>query len=487
MPMFSDPVVGLGSAIVSAFKNTNDIKRLSQRIGQIKHNFPDKMAASLFVSVPVIVTWHVDAFKQIISTDKDKFYKLKTFSGTFEKLLGESVLLTEKEEWRFQRKIMNPSFHFEHLKNLTGKFIKITNLFVDKLNNLETFEPTVWFSKMTLDALGLAGFGSYFKSLEGGLTKEYNAYNLIIKELTSFARVFPIYEKLPIESNRKLAAAVGDFDEWMNKIIKEKKEKNLEVENDSEECDLLDLLVQSHNFNSSDDSLDEFSSIKSSQNNNENEVNNNKEFHTLSDKQLKQNIFLFFLAGHETTSGSLTFIIDFLSKNEKAQQKCREEVYRVIGKENEPHYDTVKDLDYISAVIKESMRLSSPVGALSRVANEDTTLNGYFVPKGTIIFLVTEYTQKDPDIWENPDQFIPERWLDDKQKVPPFAYMPFGAGPRVCIGFNFALLEMKIVLSMLLQRFAFFPTGDQLIFNKSFTLRPQDGYRIGIRKLRADE
>jgi len=197
------------------------------------------------------------------------------------------------------------------------------------------------------------------------------------------------------------------------------KRKNSE----SDEPTLLDLMIDSHD--------------------NEN----------MTETELIQNFFLFFLAGHKTTSGTLSLVLDIFASHPEIQRKCREEVDNVLPGQN-PDYDSIKNLKYLDNVIHETMRIRGVVNGLGRVAKQDCTLAGYHIPKGTFLLIAMSNLHNDPDVWDNPQEFIPERW--DSPKVQKNVLMPFGLGERICLGMTFANLEMRLCLVKLLQRYEFF-------------------------------
>ena len=205
---------------------------------------------------------------------------------------------------------------------------------------------------------------------------------------------------------------------------------------------------------------------------------------SLTRKELLNNIFLFFLAGHETTSGTLTATLYFLSRHPDIQDKVREEIEQIFHGD-EPNYDSIKLLQYVNLVMNESSRLLGPVTSLSRVAKEDCTLEGYHVPKGTILVLSILNIHRDKDIWgDDVLEFNPDRWTPENvKKRPNNSFIPFGAGSRICLGNNFANLEMRITLVKLIQRFKFTIATPELVVPRAITVRPQPGFMLGIEKL----
>ena len=286
--------------------------------------------------------------------------------------------------------------------------------------------------------------------MENEMSKEYKAYETVINSFTNPFRLFEFYGKLPIKGNREYNEALRIFQEWSHASIKKKLEKKQGDAN----TDLLDLMVQSNSDSA------------------------------LSTTELLHNIFLFFLAGHETTSGTLTSVLYFLSRHPDVQDKAREEVISLFGK-SEPSFDDIKSLQYLNQVINEASRLLGPVPGVSRLAKEDCTLDGYFIPKGTFVICSFSNTHHDPEIWgEDVNQFNPDRWTPERVKERPNnSFNPFGAGARICLGQSFANLEMRMTLIKLLQKFKFGISTPEFIIPRAITVRPQPGFLLSISKL----
>jgi len=170
----------------------------------------------------------------------------------------------------------------------------------------------------------------------------------------------------------------------------------------------------------------------------------------LDEEELRTNVFIFFLAGHETTATALAFILQVLAKDQTIQEKMRKEVLKEIGNEI-PTYENVKKLDFMAATIKENLRLYGPVTSLQRVTKVDTILEDWILPAGTNVMVNMHAVHTSKESFEDPEQFKPERWLDSETNKNN-AWIPFGSGSRICVGNNFSILEQKIFLSVLLQK-----------------------------------
>jgi cytochrome P450 / NADPH-cytochrome P450 reductase len=206
----------------------------------------------------------------------------------------------------------------------------------------------------------------------------------------------------------------------------------------------------------------------------------------LDDVNIRYQIITFLIAGHETTSGLLSFALYFLLNNPDALTRAYEEVDRVLGDDlsSPPTNAQVNHLRYVSQVLKETLRLWPTAPAFTRHAYEDTALCGkYQVGKQDSLMVLTPMLHRDPKIWgEDAEIFDPERFTQDAEQTRPAnAYKPFGTGQRACIGRQFAMLEATLVLGMILQRFELVDhTNYELKIRQTLTIKPAD-FRIKVR------
>lgn len=461
IPFFApDPILGLFSFLYEAgIKKESETVRLNRWLMKNTNN-KTKSAVTHIAGVNILITWNPEMTKEILYKDKTQTYiKGLNFSPSFDKLMAKSVLSVEGEEWKRQRKILNPSFHFEFIKSMTPTFLSIVNKTVQIMEKAakqsNQFEPYPLMSKMTLDVIGKAGFGFDFKSLDSGeTTEQYSAYSILVNGISDPLRLFSLYEKLPLKKNREWIDAHNTFRNWATKLVNDCKELHSNDDNNDANRTpvLLDLMVQAH-----DDA-------------------------GLNEIELFQNIFVFFLAGHETTSGTLTAVLHFLAKFPDIQERCFNEINEIFHG-NSPDYDSIKKLNVVNSVISESMRLLGPVRALIRSSTVDCELGGYFIPKDTFISIQLRALQIDPTIWgDDATEFSLDRWTPEKvkQRSSATSFIPFGGGPRSCLGTTFAQLEMRLALVIFLQKFEFTYISDWES-HRSITEQPKPGFKIGIK------
>ncbi|GET01443.1 cytochrome P450 [Rhizophagus clarus] len=250
-------------------------------------------------------------------------------------------------------------------------------------------------------------------------------YKFLISTVESvYSIIFPWINKLPTEHNRKFQQAIKEFDGFIFDIIETKRnEINNKKIDDNGRVDLLTSMLKS----------------------------SEQEGIHADTKQLRDEMVTFFVAGHDTTSMSLSTALYYLAKYPEMQEKARAEVINILGNEPViPSSDQLKEMKYINAIIKESLRIFPPAAALTFRKH-----------------------------WENPKQYNPERFLNNNEKRHPFSWIPFSSGPRNCIGQNFSLMEQRVILSMILLKYNWtLPQNtinqENLVLESQFLLRPLD-------------
>ncbi|XP_006773816.1 PREDICTED: cytochrome P450 3A12-like [Myotis davidii] len=178
----------------------------------------------------------------------------------------------------------------------------------------------------------------------------------------------------------------------------------------------------------------------------------------LTDLELVAQSIIFLFAGYETTSSSLSFLMYLLATHPDVQQKLHKEIDATFPNKATPTYDALAQMEYLDMVMNESLRLFPIAGRLERFCKKDVEINGVFIPKGTLVMVPSFVLHLDPTYWPEPEEFRPERFSkENKDRINPYIYTPFGSGPRNCIGMRFALMNMKIALVRVLQNFSFKP------------------------------
>ncbi|ASF37892.1 NADPH--cytochrome reductase [Halobacillus halophilus] len=361
---------------------------------------------------------------------------------------GDGLFTSETEEinWKKAHNILLPSFSQQAMKGYHNKMVDLASQLIQKwarLNPNEEVEVPEDMTRLTLDTIGLCGFNYRFNSFYRERSHPFVEKMVhALDESMSQTQRFELQDKLMIRTKKQYKEDIEYMFNLVDQLIAERKETG-----DQGEDDLL-----AHMLKGKDPETGE----------------------ALDDENIRFQIITFLIAGHETTSGLLSFAIHYLMKNPDKLKKAQEEVDEVIG-EDIPSYKQVKKLKYVRMILNEALRLWPTAPAFSVYAKENTTLAGqYEVEKGETFTLLLPQLHRDTSIWgEDAEAFKPERFEDPSQ-IPRHAYKPFGNGQRACIGQQFALHEATLVLGMVLQYFDFEDhTNYQLDVKEALTMKPE--------------
>ncbi|MBP7690780.1 MAG: cytochrome P450 [Anaerolineales bacterium] len=203
----------------------------------------------------------------------------------------------------------------------------------------------------------------------------------------------------------------------------------------------------------------------------------------MTERQLRDELITLIIAGHETVASALTWTWHLLAQNPLAEARLRAELATVLAG-RAPTPDDLPRLPYTRAVFEEALRLYPPAWLITRQALGPDTLAGHAIPAGALLIISPYVIQRRPEVWPDPEAFQPERFLEGAPDTPRFGYLPFGGGPRQCIGNGFALLEGTLILAMVAQRYQLRPApGSAVRVDALVTLRPHDGLWMTVRQV----
>ncbi|XP_040988203.1 cytochrome P450 CYP72A219-like [Juglans microcarpa x Juglans regia] len=420
-------------------------------------------------TTPTVNIMNLEQVKDILS--KHYIFR-KPEANPLATLLATGLASYDAEKWTKHRKIINPAFHLEKLKNLLpGVLHQSCNDMISKWGSLVitkesgAIELDVWpcLKNLSSDIISRAAFGSSYE--EGIMIFELQRElaELAIKSLRSI--YIPGWRFLPTKMNKRMKEIDKQIQASLKGIINKREEatKAGEAIND----DLLGILMESY-----------FKEIQ--------EHANNKNI-GMNLQDVIEECKLFYLVGQETTSVLLVWTMILLSKYPNWQVRAREEVLQVFGEE-QPDFDGLNHLKVVTMILYEVLRLYPPVFALSRVVHEDTKLGRLSLPVGVQVSLPIIFIHHDREVWgDDAEEFKPERFSDGVLKATKgqVSFFPFGWGPRICIGQNFAMIEAKMALSMILQRFCFelSPSYTHAPSTHIAILEPQYGAHIILRSV----
>ncbi len=409
-------------------------------------DFPE-IARFRFAHLPMVLLSDPETVRHVLQTN-NKNYKKGIEYEHLKPVLGEGLLTSEGDFWLRQRRLAQPAFHKDKIAGFAEEMVACTSDILDKWDEKKSSAIDIHSEMMHL-ALNIVGRTLLSTNVLDEANEVEKALAISIEE--SFHRVqalinLPLW--LPVPRHLKYNKSRESLNKIVEKIIRERRNSAHRYN------DLLEMLM---------DVQDEDTGEK------------------MSDKQLRDEIMTIFLAGHETTANALTWGIYLLSQHPGVLSKFYEEIDSVLGKRT-PSFDDLKNLPYLNQIIHEVLRLYPPAWILGRTALADDEIAGVKVSKGNNMIISPYQIHRSKKYWENPDDFVPERFTPEKMKdLHKFVYFPFGGGPRFCIGNNFALIEMQLIFAMIGQRFRFqLEPGFKVEADPLITLRPKYGMKMNL-------
>ena len=399
--------------------------------------------------INLYLTAHPDWARHILQTNHRNYTKNEGYEP-LKLLVGNGLVTSEGSFWKRQRRLAQPAFHRRRLQELFDIMVEVTQEFIDYLETKrgKTIQLQRKMMDITLDVVARTLFSSTLTKAD--LDEVHRTLGDLLEyvaQLGTLPFLKPIYQLTG--KHRKFAKGVERLDNIVYRIIEERR-------NDPREySDLLQMLM---------DAQDEETGER------------------MTDQQLRDEIMTLFLAGHETSATALTWTWYLLDRHPDIREKLLSESNEVLG-DRMPEFADLPKLDYTRQVIEESMRLYPPIWVVGRQNIADDKLNGYFLPEKSNVALCIYSLHRDPDIWEKPNKFIPERFESDKVKARhKAAYIPFVIGPRMCIGNRFALMEMQLIVATLVTRFRFKVKKPKKVqMEGKATLRPKGGIKVKVK------
>ncbi|HFE46294.1 MAG TPA: cytochrome P450 [Nannocystis exedens] len=363
-----------------------------------------------------------------------------TYTRRLREILGKGLLTAEGAPGRRQRRLLQPAFHRRQIAGYVPDMVRLAEAMVAGFGDHEVRDVHRDLMRLTLEIVGHTLFGT---DVSGSAALVGEAIELAMMRYVG--TWMPLW--LPTPLNRRARASLDRVHALLSGIIRERREGG------STGSDLLSLLLRAQDEDGT----------------------------RMSDRQLRDECMTLFLAGHETTALNLSYTLFLLAMRPDLQEALAAEVGDVLG-DRSPTFDDVQSLVACQRVIKESMRLYPPAWSIGRRAIEDVEIGGFPLPKGTEVALFMWALHRNPDRFPEPEAFRPERWTAKFERtLPRHAYMPFGGGPRICIGNTFALTEVVLVLATIVRSYRFrLAQPPRLPLQASITLRPRDGVRLRL-------
>lgn len=372
----------------------------------------------------------------VLLTNRTNFIKHTFFWRHVTAIFGNGLLTAEGDFWLRQRRLAAPAFHPERVASYGDVMAKYAERLVGSWQDAEIRDVHRDMMGVTMEIVSKTLFDV---EVEEEVEEVGRAFDLVIREIaTRFRRPFKIPDSIPTPGNLRYRRGVALLDRLVARVLAERRARP------GDRGDLLSMLQAARD----------------------------EEGHPMSDRQLRDELITLFLAGHETTAIALSWTFFLLSKNPKAQERLARELEETLAGRT-PAVADMPRLRWTEAVLREAMRLYPPAYVIGREAVADCEVAGYRIPARTTIYFSPWVLHRDPRWFDEPREFRPERWTDGlAARLPKYVYLPFGGGPRICIGERFAMMEMVLVLATIAQRWRLEMAGPDPVPFPSITLRP---------------
>ncbi|HEU5115815.1 MAG TPA: cytochrome P450, partial [Isosphaeraceae bacterium] len=359
---------------------------------------------------------HPDLVEEVLVTKNRLFVKHFALRRT-RRTLGKGLLTSEGDFWRAQRRLSQPAFHRDRVASYAAIMVDYAERMLQDWHDGQTLDAQDAMMQLTLQIVAKTLFDADVSGESGDASA---AMETLLHAFTNrIDKLIKIPEKIPTPANRRMERAARRLDGILYRIIEEHRKSG-------DRGDLLSMLLRAQDEDTG---------------------------RRMTDAQLRDEAMTLFMAGHETTANTLAWAWYLLSKQPEAETKLHAELDDALTGRS-PSIDDLPRLKYAEAVISETLRIMPTVWIVGREATEPCEVGGYPVPRGTTLYMSQWVLHRDSRWFDDPLTFRPERWLDGLAKrLPRYAYFPFGGGPRVCIGNQFALMESVLLLSTIARRF----------------------------------
>lgn len=382
----------------------------------------------------VVISRNAELAQYALQKNHKNFRKSPIQTEDVAKYVGHGLLTIEGEHWRRQRRLIQPAFHKDHINKLLGTIQSAIREELDKIELAKSVDVFPVFNDLAFQTV----VKSLFSSAAGDEEITRLQYiteatqRMVVKELRQFYLKWWFGLSGKISRHKNLTKEARQILLW---IVEERRNSG------KKEDDLLDLLMDARYDDGS----------------------------AMDEKQLLDEILILFTAGHETTSNALTFTSQLLARHPEVQQRIYEEA--LAAKNSSANlFEFLQKCSFTKNVIEESMRLYPPAYFIDRVNLIADEFQGMKIPKGSSLLFSMYEIHRHKDLWEDPESFKPQRFAGEHTNH----YYPFGAGPRKCIGNNFAMYEMILAVSELMLRFRIAPVSGPIEVDPLITLKPKN-------------
>lgn len=395
--------------------------------------------------------------QQVLASESANFRKDNAFYQEVRDSFGNGLLTSQDEDYLRQRRLVQPLFTRRRVDGYADAVAAETRATLDSWQEAPggVVDVCEEMTRFALRAVSRILFGTDADATVAVVNRCFPVItDYVLRRGYSPANIPRTW---PTPANRRAAAAMDELYALCDRIISRR--RGAPADNDGE--DLLTLLAAAQSPAAADGAPDGGG---------------------FDAAELRDQVLIFLLAGHETTATSLAFALHLLALHPEAQDRAREEISRVLG-DRTPGAADLDRLPYVTQVLKEAMRLYPAAPVIGRKAVAATEIGGHTVPAGAEVMLAPWVTHRHPDHWPDPDRFDPDRFTPEAEAGRHrYAWFPFGGGPRACIGQHFSMLESVIALAMILREHAFEAVDTEIPVSAGITLRTEGPARCWIRR-----
>ncbi len=389
---------------------------------------------------------HPDHIYEVLVKNAASFYKDSDIKNTklgLARFLGNGLLTSDGEFWKRQRKLAAPALHAKRIAAYADTMVDYTARMLDGWVDGKEYSISHEMSSLTMMIVAKTLFNT---DVSGDIDRVGKAL-IEVQGVAGPLPLMPPWVPTPQELRRREARR--ELDDIVYRFINEWREQR------EDRGDLLSMLLLAVDDDGSG----------------------------MTDVQARDEAITLFLAGHETTANTLNWTWYLLARHPEIEAKLHEEVDSVL-KGRTPTLEDLSSLPYTEMIIKESLRLYPPAWITGRQAIEDVQIGEYLIPQGSIVNVVFYLSHHDPRWWDEPEAFKPERFSPENEaNINKRAYTPFGGGPRVCIGNSFAMMEARLLLATIAQRYQLrLAPGQTVEMNPMITLNPKGGMPMTIKR-----
>ncbi|MGC2526575.1 MAG: cytochrome P450 [Candidatus Acidiferrum sp.] len=385
---------------------------------------------------------HPDHVEHVLQSHARNYDKATRSSAKIRLISGDSLLTSNGDVWQRQRRLMQPSFHRQRIAGLASQMTTLTAEMLQRWQaRAATGQPldiTSEMMRLTYTIVGKTLLGAEVGGDLGGV--EHAMETVLTHTFQSWGNILDLPAFVPTPANLRFRRAMQVLDQIVYRIIAGHRAGN------SAKSDLLSMLL---------------------------DVRDEQTGEGLSDLDLRNEAITFLLAGHETTANALSWTFYLLSQNPEVERELRAELVAVLGG-RAPAIENLPQLKFTTMVIQEAMRLYPPIWVIERRAIADDVIGGFHIPAGSSIVISPHVLHRNENFWPDAERFDPTRFSSK-----PRGYIPFGSGPRFCIGAEFAMMEARLIVPMVMQAFHLeLAQGHSALPLPGITLRPKNGLQM---------